>query len=220
MPAGCRVRRSRPDHAADRAAGRVAGRARRLPAGQVAAMVRACLPSATDDVITRVQRLADGVPFLVEESLAAPGVPRSFGQGVRARLAELSDDERRVLHTAALLGRQFDWRLLIPARGLPAGVVARALEHGVGSQLLAADTDAFRFRHVLTREAVAAELLPTQRAALAAGALGALEAAHPGLPGGYGDLAADLAPATHDRHPVQDSAGGDGRAGNEHTRLG
>jgi DNA-binding CsgD family transcriptional regulator/tetratricopeptide (TPR) repeat protein len=165
----------------------------RLTAGEVAAMVRACLPSAGDDVITRVQHVADGIPFLVEESLAASGVPRSFADGVRSRLAGLSDDERLVLHTAALLGRQFDWRLLPAATGLDADRIADALEHGVGSQLLAADADVFRFRHMLTREAVAAEMLPPRRVTLAARALAALEAAHPGLPGGWGDLAADLA---------------------------
>jgi len=59
----------------------------RLSAAEVAAMVRACLPAAADDVIARVQRHADGIPFLVEESLAAPGVPSSFADGVRVRLA-------------------------------------------------------------------------------------------------------------------------------------
>jgi len=150
----------------------------RLTAGQVAAMVRACLPSAPDEVIARVQRVADGIPFLVEESLAAPGVPRSFADGVRSRLAALSDDERLVLHTAALLGRQFDWRLLPAATGLEAGLVAGALEHGVGAQLLAVDADVFRFRHMLTREAVAAELLPPRRVTLAARTLAARAAVH------------------------------------------
>jgi DNA-binding CsgD family transcriptional regulator/tetratricopeptide (TPR) repeat protein len=175
----------------------------RLTAGQVAAMVRACLPSATDDVITRVQYVADGIPFLVEESLAASGVPRSFADGVRSRLAALSDDERQVLHTAALLGRQFDWRLLPAATGLHADLVAGALEHGVGAQLLAVDADAFRFRHMLTREAVAAELLPPRQVTLAVRALAALEGAHPGLPGEWGDLAANLALQAGD----QDQAG-------------
>ena len=175
----------------------------RLTAGQVAAMVRACLPSAADDVITRVQRAADGIPFLVEESLAASGVPRSFAAGVRSRLAALSDDQRLVLHTAALLGRQFEWRLLAAATGLHADLIAGALEHGVGAQLLTVDADAFRFRHMLTREAVAAELLPPRRVTLAARALAALEAAHPGLPGEWGDLAANLALQAGD----QDQAG-------------
>ena len=175
----------------------------RLTAGQVAAMVRACLPSAADDVIARVQYVADGIPFLVEESLAASGVPLSFADGVRSRLAALSDDERLVLHTAALLGRQFDWRLLPAATGLPSDLIAGALEHGVGAQLLAVDADAFRFRHMLTREAVAAELLPPRRVILAARALAAMRAAHPGLPGEWGDLAANLALQAGD----QDQAG-------------
>ena len=162
-------------------------------------MVRACLPEAGADTIARVQRTADGVPFLVEELLASPGVPRSFADTVRARLTGLSDDERLVLHTAAVLGRQFDWRLLPMATGLPAGVVSGALERGVGSMLLAVDGDAFRFRHALTREAVAGELLPTRRATVTEGALAAVEAAHPGLPGSWRDLAADLAAQSGDR---------------------
>jgi DNA-binding CsgD family transcriptional regulator len=165
----------------------------RLSAAEVAAIVRACLPLAADDVITRVQRLADGIPFLVEESLAAPGVPSSFAGGVRVRLAGLTDSGRLVLHTAALFGRQFDWRLLLRATGLPADAVAGALEHGVRLQLLAVDDGVFRFRHMLTREAVAAELLPPRRVALAARALAALEAAEPELAGAAGDLAAELA---------------------------
>ena len=117
----------------------------------------------------------------------------SFADGVRARLAGLTDAERLVLHTAALLGRQFDWRLLPQATGLPADTVAAALEHGVRVQLLAVDDGTFRFRHMLTREAVTAGLLPPRRVALAARALAALEAAQPGLPGAAGDLAAELA---------------------------
>jgi hypothetical protein len=54
-------------------------------------MVRACLPAASEDVVARVQRVADGVPFLVEESLAVPGVPVSFAEAVRARLTDLSE---------------------------------------------------------------------------------------------------------------------------------
>jgi DNA-binding CsgD family transcriptional regulator/tetratricopeptide (TPR) repeat protein len=198
--------RSEPPSAAMDLAIRLHGRraAAHLPLGRlsdehVAAMVRACLPDAADDIIARVQQAADGVPFLVEELLASPGVPRSFADTVRTRLAGLGDDERRVLHTAAVLGRHFDWRLLPAATGLPPSVVSSALERGTGSMLLIVDGDAFRFRHALTREAVAEELLPPQRAILAEGALTAVEAAHPGLPGPWRDLAADLAAQSGDR---------------------
>ena len=58
-----------------------------------------------------------------------------------------------------------------------------------------AERDSFRFRHALTHEAVLAGLLPPERTLLAGRALAAAEAAHPGLPGGWCTLAADLAPA-------------------------
>jgi hypothetical protein len=85
------------------------------------------------------------------------------------------------------------------ATGLPASVVSGALERGVDSMLLTVDGDAFRFRHALTREAVAGELLPTRRATVTEGALAAVETAHPGLPGSWRDLAADLAAQSGDR---------------------
>ena len=63
----------------------------------------------------------------------------------------------------------------------------------MGLQLIVADRDSFRFRHALTHEAVLAGLLPPERAQLAGRALAAVEAAHPGLPGAWCMLAADLA---------------------------
>ena len=108
-------------------AARLAGRraAARLPLvrltdDEVASMVSACLPGAGGEVISRVQQRAEGIPFLVEELLAASGVPGSFADSVRSRLAALTADQRLVLHTAALLGRQFDWRLLGAAADLDA----------------------------------------------------------------------------------------------------
>ena len=68
-----------------------------------------------------------------------------------------------------------------------------ALRDGVGLQLIAAERESFRFRHALTHEAVLASLLPPERALLAGRALAAVEAAHPGLPGPWCTLAADLA---------------------------
>ncbi len=165
----------------------------------VAGMVRACMPEAGADVVARVQHAAEGVPFLVEEVLASPGVPSSFADTVRVRLAGLAGDELRVLQVAAMLGRHFDWRLLPVATGLAASVVAVALERGVGCQLLTVHGEEFRFRHALTRDAVVEELLPPTRAALAGRALAAVEAAHPELGGSWRDVAADLAAQSGDR---------------------
>jgi DNA-binding CsgD family transcriptional regulator len=185
---------------ARRLARRLAGRraAAHLPLGRldpdaVEHMVRACVAGADDELILRAQRAADGVPFLVEEVLAAPGVPASFADTVRARLAEFSGEERVVLEAAALLGRGFDWQLLPAAAGVPDHVVTASLERAVATALVTVDGEDFRFRHALTREAVIAEQLPPRRRALAAAVLAAVDAAHPALDGPWRDIAAGLA---------------------------
>ena len=71
--------------------------------------------------------------------------------------------------------------------------MAGALERAVDSQLLTVNGEVFRFRHALTREAVAAGLLPPRRRSVAASALAAVDAAHPELEGGWREVAADLA---------------------------
>ncbi len=156
-------------------------------------MVRVCVPGASDELVGRVQRAADGIPFLVEELLASPGVPASFSETVRARLADFPDHERVVMSTAAIFGRQFDWHLVAKAVDQPSDVVANALERGVEHQLLVLDGGVFSFRHALTRDAVTERLLPPRRQSLAAAALKALDEAHPDLQGPWRDLAADLA---------------------------
>jgi DNA-binding CsgD family transcriptional regulator len=182
----------------------------RLDDEHVTEMVAACKPDAGADVIARVRQAAEGVPFLVEEVLASPGVPGSFAETIRVRLAGLADDELRVLQAAAIIGRHFDWRLLPAATGLAASVVTVALGRGVGCQLLTVQGEEFRFRHALTRDAIMGELLPPIRAALAAGALAAVETAHPELGGSWRDVAADLAAQSGDR----------GRAGDLLTASG
>jgi predicted ATPase len=152
----------------------------------VTAMVHACAPEASPTLLERVRASADGVPLLVEELLASPGVPTSFVEAVRQRLAQLPNSSRRVVDAAAVLGRHFDWRLVAPMTGLPPQVASEALGAAVERLLLRVEEGSFRFRHALTREAVLADLLPPDRAALAAAGLAGLEAAHPDLGDGCG----------------------------------
>lgn len=65
-----------------------------LDDAQVGRMVRACSTGASEDVVARVRRAADGLPLLVEEMLASPGVPASFADTVRARLADVERGPR------------------------------------------------------------------------------------------------------------------------------
>ena len=188
----------------------------RLDPAAMAAMARACLDAADlpDTVQAVVAERAEGIPFLVEEVLAglvgegalterdgrwpaanliAPGVPATFADAVRRRLDTVRADSRHVIGAAAVLGRRFDWALLSPVTGLAGPDVVAALRDGVGLQLIVAERESFRFRHALTHEAVLAGLLPPERSLLAGRALAAVEAAHPGLPGAWCTLAADLA---------------------------
>ncbi len=188
----------------------------RLDLAMVADMAEACVGAARlpDAVQSFVAARAEGIPFLVEEilagligegalterdggwhaaDLAAAAVPATFADAVRRRLAAVDADSSHVIGAAAVLGRRFDWALLSPVTGMADADVVAALRRGVGLQLLAADRESFRFRHALTHEAVLAALLPPERVLLAGRALSAVEAAHPGLPGTWCMLAADLA---------------------------
>ena len=147
----------------------------RLNDAQVAAMVHSCTGGGDPSVLQRATALGEGVPFLVEELLVSPGLPESFADTVRGRLEALSDDDRRVLVTAATAGRFFDWRLLARATDLDDERVVTALEHGVAAQLLAVDGDGFRFRHALTADAVLASVVPPRVREAAAGMLAALD---------------------------------------------
>lgn len=186
----------------------------RLRPADVDRMVAACLGTGRDAPdLTALTTRAEGVPFLVEELLAAAArsgvlvdgesgwafagtvehvVPLTFADSVRRSLAELGAG-RTVVAAAAVLGRRFDWSLLAAITHLPDDAVISALQSAVELQLVTPQGDSFSFRHALTRDAVLAELLPPERSHHARSALAAVEQAHPGLPGEWCELAADLA---------------------------
>jgi DNA-binding CsgD family transcriptional regulator len=194
----------------------------RLDQDAVAEMISSCLSVSTvpDDVLALAAR-ADGVPFLVEELLAStaasgalvhhdgswnlaqsvePVVPITFADSVRRRLDIVGQDTRTVLLAAAALGRSFDWKLLPAITSLPEATVLEALRAGVDAHLVASDAqdDEFHFRHALTRDAVLGQLLPPERSLLSSRTLEVIAAAHPGLPGVWCELAAELAQAAND----------------------
>jgi DNA-binding CsgD family transcriptional regulator len=176
----------------------------RLNDAQVGAMVYSCAGGSDPGAIARIVSVAEGVPFLIEEMLVSPGLPASFAATVESRLAALSETDRRVLVTAAAFGREFDWRLLAAASGVPHDDVVDALDRGVDAQLLSVHGDGFRFRHALTADAVFQSVAPPRRDALASAALAVLGDA------AAGDVAARLA----------ERAGQPERAGRLHLALG
>ena len=175
-------------------------RLERLSSTESEVMVRACNPDVAEDVLDRVRQTAEGVPLLVEELLASPGLPETFAATVSGRLDGLDHGTRDVIEVAAVLGRHFDWALLpaICARDEP--TVADALAAGVACQLLASQGGQIRFRHALTREAVIDTILPPRQRQLAAAALAVLLESHPRPDGDVRERAIDLAVRAGDRH--------------------
>jgi DNA-binding NarL/FixJ family response regulator/tetratricopeptide (TPR) repeat protein len=120
-------------------------------------------PDKVQHIFTRSQ----GNAFLAEELLAAeaisqPGrsLPRRLQGMLLARLTALTADTRQVLRVAATVGRPIEHNLLAAASQLPQERLVGAVREAVDRQLLLADQDAYKFRHVLLREAIYGELLP------------------------------------------------------------
>jgi DNA-binding CsgD family transcriptional regulator len=197
----------------------------RLDAADTQRMAAACLGvgSVPGELAASVHTWSDGVPFLIEELLAAwigcgaldhrsegwvlrsavgPMVPSTFADTVRRRLTAVGADGRTVMAAAAVLGRRFDWALVPAITGLERAAVLAVLRRCIAAQLVVDDGgeggDGFRLRHALTREAVLAELLSPERAELSGRASRAVEALHPDLDGHWCDLAAELASASGD----------------------
>jgi DNA-binding CsgD family transcriptional regulator len=171
----------------------------RLSEGEVVEMIAACFPDADTGLRSRVRRASEGVPLFVEELLASPGIPESITETVRNRMAEFPGPERAALEAAAVMGRHFDWGILPAASGQAPEVVSRALGRAVGQVLVTAGEGEFQFRHALIWEAVLMSMLPPRLRQAAADALAAIDAAHPGLEGGWRDVAAELAARSGDR---------------------
>ncbi len=148
---------------------------------------------------------AEGVPLVIEELLASTtmsagnvgdAVAGSFAEVVVARLRGLTQEQRRVLSAAALVGGEPDWSLAAVITDLDEPTVSATARAAADAHLLVAEQNRLQWRHALTREVVLATLLPPERSSLAVRAAGALRAR-----GGEDDesVAADLLAAAGER---------------------
>ena len=148
-------------------------------AGQVAGLAGGPVqPRVVDELYAR----AEGNPFFTEQLVAATLADASEGgllqapAGLPARLAELlaaragrcAGNARAVLAGLAVAGRPLAEDPLAAVTGLDAEAVRGGLRELAAARLLAEDTSGgeYRPRHALLAEAVAAGLLPGERAAL------------------------------------------------------
>jgi len=180
-----------------------------LSSADAAVMVEQRFPDLGATQRQLVIKRAEGVPLVIEELLAGTrssgesvpaAVPDSFAEVVLTRLRGLSDEQRRVLTAAALVGGEPDWSLAAAITDLDEPSVLAAARAAADAHLLVAEQNRLRWRHALTREAVVGTLLPPEWSAIAMRAARALHAR-----GGEDDesAAADLLAAAGDR---QDAA--------------
>jgi len=158
------------------------------------AIVLEAVPGASgipEALAQAVLQKAEGNPFFLEELARAmaergePGVavPETVQEVLVARIDRLPDGPKRVLQTAAILGREFPLRLLRAILERPGD-----LEHHLAEltrleflfERSRADERVYVFKHALTQEAAYAGLLLPRRQTLHAAAGHALETLYAG----------------------------------------
>ena len=149
-------------------------------AGQAAALAGG---PVSPQVIDYLYARAEGNAFFTEQLVAAAlagqagagnglrvpaGLPARLAELLAARAGRCAGDARAVLAGLAVAGRSLGEDLLAAVTGLEAGTVRRGLRGLAAARLLAEDTSGrgHRPRHALLGEAVAAGLLPGERAVL------------------------------------------------------
>jgi ATP/maltotriose-dependent transcriptional regulator MalT len=193
----------------------------RLTATETSQLTARCLGSPLDAVpavaLARLQRDADGVPFVVEEllnamveggSLVRHGntwrvdgtidgfVPATVSAAILQRVERLDPQCVALLEAAAVLGNRFSVRIAASIAGLDPEEAFQLLGPAARAQLIAVDSSGDpewqSFRHALTADAILQRLLPGERAALSRAAASAVEAATADLGDDRSQLAAEL----------------------------
>src|SRR5262249_27091575 len=176
-----------------------------LDAAALEALVaRAVGSTPAPELVERLHELTEGNPFFIDEILRgtdASGLrltlPDSLRDAIHRRLDPLSDDERALLATASVIGREFDAGVLGAATGIDPGTVLGRLTPAVAIGVVEEHerVGCFRFTHAIVREMLYGELLPAARVESHHRVALALEAVH-----GDGDDAPLDAQAFHYFH--------------------
>jgi len=148
--------------------------------------------SANDSSLTqlgdRIWALSEGNPFVIVESVREaldtargpnlpdlPAFPEKVRELILGRFERLSETGKHLLATAAVIGRDFDFRLLWWAAEVVEAEAASAVEVLVRARILHSVGERFDFTHDRLREVAYDRLLPTRRRILHARVVVALE---------------------------------------------
>ncbi|WP_410786223.1 ATP-binding protein [Kribbella sp. C-35] len=189
---------------------------------EVAELAAGCLEVSVSGVPEQLadQLWSDsaGIPFIVEELLQEANrsgqlvsgpdgsvqvvddlqtnVPPAVVRSISSRTAQLGSQSRDILVLAAVIGHRFPLSVVRKATGTDERLLLATLRAGLAAQLVGPDEPApdwYAFRHPLTAESLLAGLTPTERSTLASRCADAVEELHPGLPGEWCPMVAELA---------------------------
>jgi len=153
---------------------------------EVSQQLSATTEQSSDQDVRAVLDVTGGNPLFVREVARAitdgtwrpQQPPRSVLDVVTARLNRVSEDCRRMVQAAAIVGRDFSLTLVTATLNQPVTqclpLIDEAIAYGLIDRI--GETGEFRFVHALTRDAVAASLTTTDRAALHRAVAHAIEA--------------------------------------------
>jgi class 3 adenylate cyclase len=169
-----------------------------LPASGVAEMVSAIFDNAPvePDLRDFLHQRSEGNPFVLEELLKAAldrgdifltaggwdrkavhmlRLPPTVKQAILLRVERMTEEQAEILRAAAVLGRSFDYGLLVGVSGHGRQEVLNALRSFVQDQLMDEEAPGrYRFRHALTREAIDDDMIAPERERLHVCAAGCL----------------------------------------------
>ena len=171
---------------------------------QVAEMIAAILDAeeVSPELAELIHARSEGNPFVLEELLREAldrreivrteggwsqwpldplTMPETVREAVLLRLGRLEDVHVDVLRAAAVLGRSFDYGLLVQVAEAEEEDVLAALESAVVQQLLEEDDgegNRYTWRHALTQEAIAGDIVLPKRQRIHSRAADALRGTH------------------------------------------
>ena len=145
---------------------------------------------ASPELAAALHERSDGNPLFVEEMVRLlsiegagealrPAIPQSVRDVIAHRLGHLSDECRKLLIVASVLGREFALDVLAWVSGVPEEALIPALEEAIDIRVLTDVPGApgrLRFAHVLIRDALYESLPSARRAQLHRRVVDALEA--------------------------------------------
>jgi DNA-binding NtrC family response regulator/tetratricopeptide (TPR) repeat protein len=151
----------------------------------------------TESLAERIVAKADGNPFFLEElawSVRDQGaaastlpVPETIEEVLLARIDRLAPEERRILESASVIGKDFPFRILAAIAEMPKDQVQRSLLRLQSAEFLfetSADPELeYSFKHALTHEVAYRSLLPEQRRVLHGRIVDVIERLQPDSPG-------------------------------------